>query len=80
MKQHQNVALTIGGHADERGTREYNLALAARRANAVRDYLSVLGVSASRVKTVSYGKERPSVLGSSAEAWGQNRRAAAAVR
>ncbi|MGZ0187107.1 MAG: peptidoglycan-associated lipoprotein Pal [Alphaproteobacteria bacterium] len=80
MKEHQNVALTIGGHADERGTREYNLALAARRANAVRDYLSALGVSRSRVNTVSYGKERPSVLGSSANAWGQNRRAAAIVR
>jgi peptidoglycan-associated lipoprotein len=80
MKKHQNVALTIGGHADERGTREYNLALAARRANAVRDYLSLVGVSRSRVKTISYGKERPAVLGSSAKAWGQNRRAAAVVR
>ncbi len=80
MKTHQNVSLMIEGHADERGTREYNLALGARRANAVRDYLTALGVSASRVRTVSYGKERPAVLGSNEQAWAQNRRAVAVVQ
>lgn len=80
MKQHQNVSLKIEGHADERGTREYNLALGARRANAVKDYLTALGVAGSRVQTVSFGKERPAVLGSNDSAWAQNRRSAAVVR
>jgi peptidoglycan-associated lipoprotein len=69
------VTLTIEGHCDERGTREYNLALGERRANAVRDYLIALGVDAGRLNTISYGKERPAVLGSNEEAWAQNRRA-----
>lgn len=80
MKRHQNVAVAIEGHADERGTREYNLALGARRANAVRDYLSALGVAPNRLDTVSYGKERPAVLGSNPQAWSQNRRGALVVR
>ena len=80
MRSHGNVAVTIEGHADERGTREYNLALAARRANAVRDYLGALGISAGRVETISYGKERPAVLGSNAEAWAQNRRGVLVVK
>ena len=64
------------GHADERGTREYNLALGDRRAVAVRDYLLAKGLNAARVRTVSYGKERPAVSGSNEEAWAKNRRAA----
>src|SRR3546814_1813584 len=64
----------IEGHADERGTREYNLALGDRRANAVRDYLVALGTNPARLSTVSYGEERPAVLGSNDSAWAQNRR------
>lgn len=80
MQKNQNVEITVEGHCDERGTREYNLALGARRANAVRDYLVALGVGASRISTVSYGKERPAVLGSSEQAWAQNRRAVVDVK
>ena len=80
MKRHQNVALNIEGHADERGTREYNLALGARRANAVKDYMTALGVASGRLQTVSFGKERPAVLGSNEAAWAQNRRGVAVVR
>lgn len=67
--------IVIEGHADERGTREYNLALGLRRAAAVRDYLIALGVAPDRVRIVSYGKERPAVSRSDEEAWSQNRRA-----
>jgi len=74
LKQYASVRLAVEGHADERGTREYNLALGERRANAAKDYLVALGVPASRLTTVSYGKERPSVLGSNEAAWSQNRR------
>jgi peptidoglycan-associated lipoprotein len=66
---------TIEGHADERGTREYNLALGERRANAAKNYLVSLGVDAVRLSTVSYGKERPVALGSDEESWSRNRRA-----
>jgi len=69
-----DVTVTIEGHADERGTREYNLALGERRANAVKRYLVNLGVSSSRISTISYGKERPAVVGSNPNAWAQNRR------
>ena len=79
LKQYGNVAVTIEGHCDERGTREYNLALGDRRANAARDYLVSLGIPASRIKTISYGKERPAVLGSNEAAWSQNRRAVTVV-
>ncbi len=79
MKRHQNVSVQVEGHADERGTREYNLALGARRANAIRDYLGALGVTPNRVNTISYGKERPAVLGSNNEAWAQNRRGVVVV-
>ncbi len=75
LNNYPAVTLTIEGHADERGTREYNLALGDRRANSVRDYLAALGVSANRLSTISYGKERPAVLGSNEESWAQNRRA-----
>lgn len=68
------ATILIEGHCDERGTREYNLALGERRATSVKDYLISKGVAASRVKTISYGKERPAVLGSNEWAWSQNRR------
>ena len=79
MKQYSSVSLTIEGHCDERGTREYNIALGERRAQAMKNYLIGLGVGAGRLSTISYGKERPAVLGSSDAAWGQNRRAVAVV-
>lgn len=74
--QYPDVTFTIEGHADERGTREYNLALGERRANAAKNYLVSLGVSPDRITTVSYGKERPVALASTPEAWARNRRAA----
>jgi peptidoglycan-associated lipoprotein len=74
LKQRPNLDITIEGHCDERGTREYNLALGERRANAVKDYLVALGVSASRIMTISYGEERPVALGHNESAWAQNRR------
>lgn len=74
LKNYQDKVVTIEGHADERGTREYNLALGERRANAVKNYLVALGVNPSRVQTVSLGKEKPAVLGSNEAAWAQNRR------
>jgi peptidoglycan-associated lipoprotein len=74
LKQHPSVTVRVEGHCDERGTREYNLALGQRRGAAVRDYLVALGVSASRVDVISYGKERPEVVGSNDGAWAQNRR------
>jgi len=67
--------VTIEGHCDERGTREYNLALGERRASAAKNYLVSLGVEASRIQTISYGKERPAVVGDDESAWSQNRRA-----
>lgn len=73
------VTFTIEGHADERGTREYNLALGERRANAARAYLVSLGVDANRISVVSHGKERPVALASSEAAWAQNRRAASVI-
>jgi len=74
LKKYPNVTVTIEGHCDERGTREYNLALGERRATAVRNALVALGIQPNRVKTISYGKERPAVLGSNEAAWAQNRR------
>jgi peptidoglycan-associated lipoprotein len=74
LKRYPNVTVTIEGHCDERGTREYNLALGERRATAVQRALVALGVQANRVRTISYGKERPAVLGSNEAAWAQNRR------
>ena len=75
LKQYGNVNVTVEGHCDERGTREYNLALGERRAAAAKKYLVGAGISASRISTISYGKERPAVIGSDESAWGQNRRA-----
>ena len=77
--RYPTLTFTVEGHADERGTREYNLALGERRANAAKNYLVSLGVSADRIRTVSYGKERPVALGSNEEAWAQNRRAASVM-
>jgi peptidoglycan-associated lipoprotein len=70
-----DIALVIEGHCDERGSRDYNLALGARRAIAMRDVLTANGLDADRIKTVSYGKERPIIVGSTPEAWARNRRA-----
>jgi len=75
LQQNPNVRVTIEGHCDERGTRDYNIALGERRANAAKNYLASLGIDAGRITTVSYGKERPAALGSDETAWAQNRRA-----
>ncbi len=75
LKKNSKVTVTVEGHCDERGTREYNLALGDRRAHAVKAYLVSSGVKASNVKVVSYGKERPAVVGSNNGAWAENRRA-----
>ena len=74
LKNNQNLNVTLEGHADERGTREYNLALGEKRANAVKDYLIANGISSARIQVVSYGKERPANPASNATAWSQNRR------
>jgi len=79
LKQYDNVIVTLEGHADERGTREYNLALGDRRANAVKNYLVALDVSPDRLLTISYGEERPADPGHSESAWAQNRRAVTIV-
>lgn len=79
LKQYPSVNVAVEGHCDERGTREYNLALGERRANAAKNYLVSLGVDSSRLSVTSYGKERPAVLGSSEDAWAQNRRAVTVV-
>jgi len=75
LKQFASVRMVIEGHADERGTREYNLALGERRAIAQQDYLVALGVAPQRLSTISYGKERPAAVGANEAAWLQNRRA-----
>lgn len=80
LQQFAQNQVTIEGHADERGTREYNLALSQRRGNSARDVLVASGVSGSRVQVVSYGKDRPEALGSDETAWAQNRRAVTVVR
>jgi peptidoglycan-associated lipoprotein len=79
LQRYSTVRVSIEGHADERGTREYNLALGDRRANAAKNYLAARGVSPSRMTTISWGKERPEALGSNEEAWAQNRRAVTVV-
>jgi len=80
LKKYTNYAITIEGHCDERGTREYNLALGERRATAVRQYLVAQGIPAQRVSTISYGKERPEVVGSDEGAWARNRRGVTALQ
>lgn len=79
LQQYPNVNITIEGHADERGTREYNIALSERRANATRDYLISTGIAPNRVNTIAFGKERPAVMGSDPSAWAQNRRAVSRI-
>ena len=75
LQQYANYTFTIEGHADERGTREYNIALGARRAQNVRNYLASRGIQANRMRTVSYGKERPVAVCNDISCWSQNRRA-----
>ena len=75
LARYPNSRVSLEGHADERGTREYNLALGERRANSAKNYLASLGVDSSRIQTVSYGKERPTAMGSDEASWAQNRRA-----
>ena len=79
MKRYPAVQIRIAGHADERGTREYNLALGDRRATTVRSYLVSLGIPAQRLETMSYGKERPVAVGSDETSWAKNRRAVAEI-
>lgn len=80
LRTYPNVNVIVEGHCDERGTREYNLALGEKRATAVRNYLIANGVAPSRVQTISYGKERPVVLGSDNASWAQNRRGVLVVQ
>jgi peptidoglycan-associated lipoprotein len=75
LAQYNRYAFTVEGHADERGTREYNIALGARRAQTVKEYLSARGVDSSRMRTISYGKERPVAVCNDISCWSQNRRA-----
>jgi peptidoglycan-associated lipoprotein len=79
LAAHPSVRVTVEGHCDERGTREYNLALGERRANSAKNALAAAGVSADRISVISYGKERPVANGSDDEAWAQNRRAVTVV-
>ena len=79
LQRNSGVSVTIEGHADERGTREYNLALGDRRANAARDYLQSRGIAANRMQVISWGKERPANPASNEEAWAENRRAVTVV-
>jgi len=79
LRQYPNVRVTIEGHCDERGTREYNLALGDRRANAAKNYLASVGIDPSRMSVISYGKERPAAMGSDEASWAQNRRAVTVV-
>ena len=74
LRKKKDISVRVEGHADERGTREYNLALGERRANAVKDYLMTYGISGNRISVISYGKERPVNAGSTPLAWSQNRR------
>ena len=79
LQRNPAVRVTLEGHADERGTRDYNIALGERRANAAKNYLASLGIDPSRINVISYGKERPAAIGSTEEAWAQNRRAVTVV-
>jgi len=79
LKRFGNVNVVIEGHADERGTREYNLGLGERRANSAKDFLIAIGISPNRIKVISYGKERPAALGHNEASWRQNRRAVTVV-
>lgn len=74
LRSNDDLSIRLEGHTDERGTREYNIALGERRANSVRDFLVLQGIDGSRIETVSYGEERPAVMGSNEAAWSKNRR------
>lgn len=80
LKENGKFNLTVEGHCDERGTKEYNIALGDRRANVVAEYLKSQGIDASRLETISYGKERPAVIGNNEEAWSKNRRGVTSLR
>ena len=80
LRSNPSLRITVEGHCDERGTREYNLALGERRASAARDYLVAQGIDGARIRTISYGKERPEMVGSNEEAWSRNRRAVSVIR
>ena len=80
LRSNPSYRITVEGHCDERGTREYNLALGERRASAARDYLVAQGIDGARIRTISYGKERPEVVGSNESAWERNRRAVSVIR
>ena len=79
LRVNSDLTFTIEGHCDERGTREYNLALGEKRATAVRDYLVIEGISPDRIRVISYGKEKPAVVGSNDMAWSKNRRAVTTI-
>ena len=79
LNQYGNVTVQVEGHADERGTREYNIALSARRATAAREYLISQGVAANRISSIAYGKERPAALCDAEQCWSQNRRAVTVI-
>jgi peptidoglycan-associated lipoprotein len=80
LKKYPQVQVQIAGNCDDRGTEEYNLALGQRRANAARDFLVAQGIAASRITTISYGKDRPTAMGDNEQAWAQNRNAITSVR
>lgn len=80
LNQNPSRTIVVEGHCDERGTREYNLGLGERRANAVKDYLVTLGVASSRIRTISYGKERPVCVASNESCWSRNRRGVSTVQ
>jgi len=79
LQRYNRYTFTIEGHADERGTREYNIALGARRAQAVREYLAARGIDPQRMRTISYGKERPVAVCNDISCWSQNRRAVTVI-
>jgi peptidoglycan-associated lipoprotein len=79
LKQYPNVSIQVEGHADERGTREYNIALSARRATATREFLIAQGVTGSRISSIAYGKERPVALCDAEQCWSQNRRSVTVI-
>jgi peptidoglycan-associated lipoprotein len=79
LKQYSDVTIQVEGHADERGTREYNIALSARRATATREFLMAQGIAGNRISTIAYGKERPVALCDAEQCWTQNRRAVTVI-
>ena len=79
LKENADKTVVIQGHTDDRGTREYNIGLGERRANAVRRYLITQGVAAERIEVISFGKEQPAVVGANEDAWAQNRRAVTVI-